>query len=45
MQGTIKLKVRKTKLSLPTANHLDPDPGTKSVFQLQSAPGKNTIYF
>ncbi|XP_056019682.1 multiple PDZ domain protein-like isoform X12 [Ostrea edulis] len=44
MQGTIKLKVRKniTKLSLPTANHLDPDPGTKSVFQLQSAPGESS---
>lgn len=43
MQGTIKLKVRKNssekKLSFSTTNHLDPEPGTKSVFQLQSAPG------
>ncbi|XP_052685136.1 multiple PDZ domain protein-like isoform X10 [Crassostrea angulata] len=46
MQGTIKLKVRKNssekKLSFSTTNHLDPEPGTKSVFQLQSAPGESS---
>ncbi|XP_061191838.1 multiple PDZ domain protein-like isoform X8 [Saccostrea echinata] len=46
MQGTIKLKVRKNnadkKLSLLTANHLDPDTGTKNVFHLQSAPGESS---
>ena len=45
MQGTIKLKVRKNstekKLSFSTTNHLDNDPGNHTVFQLQSAPGKN----
>lgn len=48
MQGTIKLKVRKNstekKLSFSTTNHLDPEPGTKSVFQLQSAPGIQFSY-
>ncbi|XP_065922560.1 multiple PDZ domain protein isoform X9 [Magallana gigas] len=46
MQGTIKLKVRKNssekKLSFSNTNHLDPEPGTKSVFQLQSAPGESS---